>query len=68
MNSTNRILALVAICLVIALAVFAWPKHQGPAERAGEAIDNAAQSAKDAVDPPGPMEKAGRAVDEAVKK
>lgn len=38
----------------------------GPAERAGERIDRAAQDVRDAVDPPnGPAERIGRAVDRA---
>lgn len=39
----------------------------GPAESAGESIDDAAQSVKDTFDPPGPAEKAGRNVDDAVE-
>lgn len=38
---------------------------KGPAEKAGEKIDNAAQSMKDTIDPPGPAEKAGRSIDDA---
>jgi len=41
---------------------------KGPAEKAGEQVDQAVQKAKDAVDPPGPAEKAGRAVDKALNK
>lgn len=37
---------------------------KGPAEKAGEKIDNAAQSMKDTIDPPGPAEKAGRSIDD----
>lgn len=39
---------------------------KGPAEKAGENIDQGIQNAKDAINPPGPGEKAGRAVDKAV--
>jgi len=39
---------------------------KGPAQKAGENIDQGIQNAKDAVDPPGPIEKAGRSVDKAV--
>jgi len=39
----------------------------GPAAKAGKSIDNAAQSLKDAVDPPGPAQKVGRALDKAVE-
>jgi predicted small secreted protein len=41
-------------------------ENKGPAEQAGENIDNAARSVKDAVTPAGPMEKAGEKVDKAV--
>jgi hypothetical protein len=39
---------------------------KGPAERAGEKIDNAGKNLKDAVDPRGPAAKAGDAIDKAV--
>ena len=38
---------------------------EGPAERAGEKIDKAADNIDDKIDPKGPLEKAGRAVDRA---
>ena len=41
--------------------------EKGPAEKAGQSVDNAAQKVKDTVSPPGPAEKAGRAVDNAAK-
>jgi hypothetical protein len=41
-------------------------RKKGPVERAGEKIDDAAQKAKDTIDPPGPAEKAGRKVDRAI--
>lgn len=40
--------------------------EKGPAEKAGENIDSAAQKVKDTVSPPGPVEKAGRAVDKTL--
>lgn len=44
--------------------------QEGPAERAGEKIDDAVESAQegveDAVNPPGPAERAGEKIDEAV--
>ena len=39
---------------------------EGPAEKAGKSLDQAAENAKDAINPPGTAEKAGRAVDKAV--
>lgn len=40
---------------------------KGPAEEAGEKIDDAAQSMKDAIDPPGAAEEMGRKIDDAVE-
>ena len=40
--------------------------QKGPAQRAGERIDNAVQDMQDAVDPPGPAQKAGRSLDRAL--
>jgi hypothetical protein len=40
--------------------------EKGPAERAGEGIDNAARKVRDTVNPPsGPAEAAGRKIDDA---
>jgi hypothetical protein len=41
-------------------------ESKGPAERAGEKLDKAADKVSDAIHPKGPVEKAGRAVDRAV--
>lgn len=38
----------------------------GPAERAGQKLDETVENVRDAIDPAGPAEKAGRKVDEAV--
>jgi hypothetical protein len=47
-------------------------EEEGPAERAGRALDEAAESAKEGlqelVEEEGPLERAGRKVDEAVDK
>lgn len=56
---------LYAVPLTLALLAVSACDQEGPAERAGAAIDQKAQQMKDAVDPPGPMEKAGRAIDNA---
>jgi hypothetical protein len=56
---------LAALALALALPLTGC-QNEGPAERAGKGIDNAAQDLKDAVDPPGPAEKAGRAVDKTL--
>jgi hypothetical protein len=59
-----------AIILSAALAMatigFASGCDDGPAEDIGEEIDEAAQKAKDKLDPPGPAEKAGRKMDEVL--
>jgi hypothetical protein len=41
-------------------------KEKGPAEKAGENLDNAVENVKDAVNPKGPVEKAGEKVDDAL--
>ncbi|MBY0431281.1 MAG: hypothetical protein K2Q10_08795 [Rhodospirillales bacterium] len=66
MNKTLRTMSQILLLAVPLLAVSAC-KQDGPAEKAGAAIDNAAQQVKDAVNPPGPLEKAGRAVDKATQ-
>jgi hypothetical protein len=43
-------------------------EDKGPAESAGQNIDQAVEKAKEAVDPQGPAERAGEKVDEAVEK
>lgn len=41
-------------------------EKKGPAEEAGENVDDIVEDVKDAVDPEGPVEKAGEKVDEAL--
>ena len=41
-------------------------ERKGPAERAGEKVDNAIEKAKDKLDPKGPAEKAGEKIDKAL--
>ena len=59
----------VALTLSGVLCLTGCPEEQGPMESAGEAIDDAAEGAKesieDAAEEPGPMEKAGEAIDDA---
>ena len=40
-------------------------ERKGPAENAGEEIDEAIDNVSDKLDPKGPLEKAGRAIDRA---
>lgn len=58
--------ALLPLCACLALALTACPEKQGPAERAGEALDDAAESVGDAVSPDGPAEDAGEKLDESL--
>jgi predicted small lipoprotein YifL len=37
--------------------------QEGPAEKAGQSLDNAGQKVQDTINPPGPAQKAGRALD-----
>lgn len=68
MNTTSRLLVLSAVIAIPLVAFFFWRQpSEGPAERAGSALDNAVQEMQDAVDPPGPMEKAGRSMDKAIR-
>lgn len=57
----------VVFALVGAVALGTGCESKGPAERAGERVDQGVQDVKDAINPPGPVEKAGRAVDKALK-
>lgn len=61
-----KLLRLLVLFFPLALVTTGCDDKKGPAEQTGQAVDNAAQKAKDAIDPPGPLEKAGRAVDKAV--
>ena len=56
---------LSALFLGFSLA-FTGCSKKGPAERAGESIDNAGDKVHDALTPDGPAEKAGKKLDHAV--
>ncbi len=68
MTIRNAKLAALGLLLAPLVGMGVGCESQGPAERAGEKIDKAAEDLKDAVDPRGPAEKAGAAVDNAVDK
>jgi len=53
------------LILAATVALTGCPKKQGPAEKAGEAIDRATDKVSDTLNPKGPAEKAGRAIDRA---
>lgn len=60
----RRLMKTVLPVLLLATPLLAC--NEGPAERAGRSVDNAASSLRDAVDPPrGPVERLGRSVDRA---
>ena len=67
-RSKNRVSPFAAsLFLFGGVAAFAGCESKGPAEKAGESIDQGIQNAKDAVNPSGPAEKAGRNLDKALK-
>jgi len=57
---------LIPMFLIPLMAPLSSCREKGPAERAGESLDKAAENVKDAVDPKGPVEKAGEKVDNAM--
>ena len=68
--STLKKLFMLSISLLIAAGLFAC-EQKGPAEKAGEKIDQTVEKAQekieDATKPEGPMEKAGKKIDEVVE-
>ena len=64
-----RIRALILLLLplaVIGLLPLVGCQQEGPAEQAGERVDNAAREVRDTINPPsGPVEAAGRKIDDA---
>ena len=56
----------LALSLAWAVALLTGCESKGPAQRAGENVDQGVQNVKDAVNSPGPVEKAGRSVDKAL--
>jgi hypothetical protein len=63
---TMRIAGLAGVLGGLVAVGAGCESEKGPAQKAGEAVDNAAQKAKDAITQPGPAEKAGRAVDKTL--
>lgn len=63
-----KITLLLSLCLFPLFASVVSCREKGPAEKAGENVDEAIENVKDAVDPKGPLEKAGEKVDEALDK
>ncbi len=57
---------LLSLCLFPLVATVVSCREKGPAEKAGESVDEVVEDVKDAVDPKGPVEKAGEKVDKAL--
>lgn len=58
---------LLFLALSVSLSLVSCEK-KGPAEKAGEKLDEAVKSVGEAIDPKGPGEKIGEALDKAVDK
>lgn len=65
MTTRNAKIAFLGMLLAPLLSLGVGCEPKGPAERAGERIDQGVEDAKDALDPRGPAEKAGSALDRA---
>ncbi|MEO7100772.1 MAG: hypothetical protein ABI162_15525 [Luteolibacter sp.] len=63
-----KFILVMSLCLMPVVASMVSCKEKGPAEKAGESIDRAAEKVKDAVDPKGPAEKTGEKIDRAMGK
>jgi len=61
----RRVGMLVLAALAATLTLTACPEPKGPAEKAGEAVDDGVDKLKDAVTPDGPAEKLGEKLDKA---
>jgi hypothetical protein len=61
----RRVAAGGLVALAATLTLTACPERQGPAEDAGEKVDEAVDDMKDAVDPDGPAENLGEKLDDA---
>jgi len=65
---TKNMRSLLAPLILAPFAILVGCSEPGPAEQAGQTIDEAVEDVKDALDPAGPAEKAGREIDEAAEK
>lgn len=57
---------LFALCAFSIAGPLTSCREKGPAEKAGENLDKAAENVKDAINPKGPAEKVGEKIDDAV--
>jgi hypothetical protein len=68
MTLFSKVTTALAFSLAVAVggAFLSSCEREGPAERAGEKMDESLDKLKEKVDPSGPAEKAGKKVDDAV--
>jgi predicted small lipoprotein YifL len=59
---------LTSLAMILLTLGLSACEQEGPAERAGEKVDAAAERAKEAVDPKGSAERAGEKADEAMER
>lgn len=58
-------LLILSVC-AISIVAFVSCKKKGPAEKAGEKMDEAIENVKDSINPKGPVEKVGEKIDDAL--
>ena len=61
-------LLILTVCSMSIIAAFSSCKKKGPAERAGEKLDDAIENVQDAVNPKGSAEKVGEKIDDALNR
>lgn len=68
MARSLKLTTALVFSLAVALggALLASCEREGPAERAGEKMDETVNKLKEKLDPSGPAEKAGKKIDDAV--
>ena len=66
-NLSLRKFALVACTLLVSVALVGC-EEKGPAEKAGQGLDNVGKDIKNGLDPRGPAQKAGDKIDETIGK
>jgi hypothetical protein len=67
MKDSKLTTALVfSLAVAVAAALLSSCEREGPAERAGEKMDESIDKLKEKVDPSGPAEKTGKKIDDAV--
>ena len=68
MTRSSKVTTVLVISLALAVggALLSSCEREGPAERAGEKMDESVNKLKEKIDPSGPAEKAGKKLDDAV--